>query len=111
MLKSEIQFGFGGGFGGDDAEEVQEAIHYALDGSKYPRNFIDLIEDQSEHNYNAENTLCLLFDLHCEDGVIRLGYYRDGANIIIDDCTGIEDVAEWADNWDSEGVLPEYLKK
>ncbi len=94
------------GFGGVVPEEIEWDLHYGDDSAR-----ITIIDDESKRPYNQEWVICCVADVHCEDGTVRIGYYKDGANTVVDVCDGIETVEEWAEGWDNDSLLPCYLGK
>ena len=98
------------GFNGQLSAELEYAIHQALSGSDIPG--ITVIDDASEPRHKAGRVLCAILDILTSDaGVIRIGYYNDGGSTAIDDLTGdgVDSVSDWADLWDTDGILPTYL--
>ena len=71
---------------------------------------VSILDDESGHAYNAENTCCAVAQITPVGGEpIFVGYYSDGAQHVLDILDGERTVEEWAAEWDSDGLLPEYL--
>lgn len=59
--------------------------------------------------YDTENTVCMLVDVLCDDGVtVRIGLFEDG-DMVVDHCDGMDTVEDWASEWDEDGGLPMWL--
>ena len=70
--------------------------------------FRTTIDDESDR-ISTEHRYAIIADVHCSDGNARIGYFCGGGDCALDDCTGIKTIEEWADGWDSDGDLPQYL--
>ena len=85
--------------------DLIEALRYgSYDPSHSQRIGVNIIDDQSEREYNQEWTIALVFEINSE----FYGYYRDGAETVLE-LTTASTVSEWAAEWDEE-YLPDLLK-
>lgn len=88
-----------------DDYDLIEALRYgSYDPSYSQRIGVNVIDDESEREYNQEWTIALVFEV----GSKRYGYYRDGAQTVLDELSDESTVSEWASRWDEEH-LPELL--
>lgn len=72
--------------------------------------YVVIIDDASERPYNEEWTICLIADLVCADGTLRVAYYHDGGLDVLHECAGYTTCQEWAEAWDdSDGVVPRFV--
>jgi hypothetical protein len=70
---------------------------------------ITVVDDRTDRVDNEETMICMLVDVLCADGVtVRLGLFNDGG-MVVDHCDGMDTIEEWADGWDTDGSLPEWL--
>lgn len=88
-----------------DGNDLVEALHYgSYDPSYSQRIGVNVIDDESQREYNQEWTIALVFELNNK----RYGFYRDGAETVLDELSDESTVSEWAAQWD-EAHLPELL--
>ena len=98
------------GFGGGVPQEVREQLHNIQWGYPHDEDLVTLIDDCSEHVSNAMNTKCMVVDVHCDDGTVRIGYFADNAQTIVDECESCESCEDWANTWDErDGVVPLFV--
>jgi hypothetical protein len=111
MKTTDFASGFVGA-GGAYPDEWREDARALLHG-QHPcgrdLSYLTVIDDESEVEYNAENTTCAVLDVACDDGIVRVGLYADGAQTVLDVLDPDERMEDWAANWDADGVVPEYL--
>lgn len=88
-----------------DAHDLTEALRYGSYDPSYGQKIgVNVIDDVSQREYNQEWTIALIFELNDR----RYGYYRDGAQTVLDELTTESTVSEWAAQWDAEHI-PDLL--
>ena len=62
------------------------------------------------HVVGTNSAEAKIVDIKTDKGTIRVGYYHDNAFSILDDCTGINTVEEWAILCDYDSEIPSLLR-
>ncbi|HEY9657619.1 MAG TPA: hypothetical protein V6C65_04080 [Allocoleopsis sp.] len=87
-----------------DEHDLTEALHYGTHNPSHGQQIgLTIIDDQSERD-KQEWTIACVFELNGK----RYGYYRDGAQTVLDELDDEKTVAEWAAKWDVEHI-PDLL--
>lgn len=60
---------------------------------------VTIVDDENEHEFNAQNNQLFVAEFTMRDGVQRVGIYSDGAKTIIDALDEGDTVETWANSW------------
>lgn len=82
-------------------KDLNDAMMYGSYNLEHMPAWITIIDDISKRPINQDWTICILVNIHCVDGVRRIGYYHDQNHTIISDCYRMLDCIAWAQSFDS----------